>query len=284
MKITFKSSFSPRTGKMVILALYTWMASLLFVHANESFTDPNEKGFVKDRQLLWCDEFNGKELNTNIWSRCTKGPWDWNRHMSTRADLVELKDGKVILWGVDNKDQKSDARPFLTGGIHSRGKAFMGLGKVEMRVKFDDHQKGAWPALWMCGEKPDVKGRGYPWNGEIDIVERLNGDAFVYQTVHSGWTIKKKKKFPRKGGKAPINKGEWNVYGFEITKTNLIWSVNGVETFSYPKIECNDPDQWPFESDFHFRLDMQLGGSWVGSVNRATLPVKMEIDWIRIYK
>jgi beta-glucanase (GH16 family) len=244
----------------------------------------SEEGFVKGRKLLWSDEFNGTALNTNIWSRCNKGSSDWNRHMSLRPDLVQVKDGKVIMWGVNNNDKKADPRPFLTGGIHSRGKAFMGLGKVEMRVKFDDHQKGAWPALWMCGEKPDRKGRYWPWNGEIDIVERLNGDAFVYHTVHSGWTYVKKKKHPRKGSTARINKGEWNIYGFEITKTNLIWSVNGVETFKYKKINCKDPDQWPFERDFYFLLDMQLGGSWVGKVNRSTLPVKMEIDWIRVYE
>ena len=29
---------------------------------------------------------------------------------------------------------------------------------------------------------------------------------------------------------------------------------------------------------------MQLGGKWVGKVNASTLPVKMYIDWIRVYE
>lgn len=235
--------------------------------------------------LDWSDEFDGASLDTNRWSRCVRGTPDWKKHMSTRADLVEVKDGSLVMWGVANKDRKADPRPYLTGGVESRHKGTMGLGRVEMRVKFEDHQKGAWPALWMCGELRDERGRGWPWNGEIDIVERLNDDPFVYQTAHSAWTVvKKHTKDPPQQGKADIRKGEWNVYGFEITETNLVWSINGKETFHYPKTDCGDPSQWPFDKPFFFILDMQLGGSWVGEVDESTLPVRMYIDWIRVYK
>ena len=237
------------------------------------------------RKLVWSDEFNGTVLDTNRWNRCKQGKSDWNRHMSTRADLVEVKDGALVLWGVVNKDTQADSRPFLTGGVQSQHKGLMGIGKVEIRVKFEDHQKGAWPALWMLADNPDEKGRNWPWAGEIDIVERLNGDPFVYQTVHSGWTyVKKHEKDPPHGGKAPIRNGEWNTYGMEVTENALIWSVNGVETFRYPKTDCGDPDQWPFGKPFYFLLDMQLSGKWVGEVDISTLPVKMYIDWIRVYE
>ena len=247
---------------------------------------PPASAKARARKLVWRDEFNGSSLDTKRWNRCEQGKSDWNRHMSTRKDLVEVKNGALVLWGVANKDKKSDPRPFLTGGVQSKGKGLMGIGKVEMRVKFEDHQKGAWPALWMCGEHPDAQGRSWPWNGEIDIVERLNGDPFVYQTVHSGWTyVKKHTKDPPHGGvKAAIRQGGWNVYGLEITEKELIWSVNGKETFRYPKTDCGDPDQWPFDKPFYFLLDMQLGGKWVGEVDVSTLPVRMYIDWIRVYK
>ena len=237
------------------------------------------------RKLLWSDEFNGSELDTNRWERCVKGKCDWSRHMSDRKDLVEVKDGSLVLWGVANRDTAADPRPCLTGGVQSRHKGLMGIGKVEIRVKFEDHQKGAWPALWMLADARDEKGRGWPWTGEIDIVERLNGDPFVYQTVHSGWTIDKKHgKEPPHGGKGAIRNGDWNVYGLEVSKEALVWSVNGEETFRYPRTDCGDPDQWPFGTPFYFLLDMQLGGKWVGSVDIATLPVKMCIDWIRVYE
>ena len=240
-------------------------------------------------RLKWSDEFNGGKLDTNVWERCNTGGSDWNRHMSTRPDLVFLTNGCIVMRGVANDGTDKDKHPWLTGGIQNKAGpviSHMALGKVLIRAKFQDHQKGAWPALWMCGSGKDSQGRGYPWNGgEIDIVERLNGDAFVYHTVHSGWTLHKKHpNEPRHGGKGTIRNGHWNVYGLEITPTELIWSVNGKDTFRYPKTDCGDPDQWPFYMPHYFLLDMQLGGKWVGKVELSTLPVEMQIDYIRIYE
>jgi beta-glucanase (GH16 family) len=238
------------------------------------------------RKLVWSDEFNGTSLDTKRWNRCKKGGSDWNKHMSPRADLVEVKDGALVMWGVANTNMNDDPRPYLTGGVQSKHKGLMGLGKVEIRAKLEDHQKGAWPALWMLGDRPDSKWRNWPWAGEIDIMERLNSDPFVYQTVHSGWTHVKKhtKDPPHQCSKVEIKKGDWNVYGLEVKEDELVWSVNGKETFRYPKTDCGDPDQWPFGKPFYFLMDMQLGGNWVGEVDVSTLPVKMYIDWIRVYE
>ena len=236
-------------------------------------------------RLVWSDEFDGP-LDTNVWQRIGKGGCDWNRHMSTRPDLVEMREGCLVLVGARNVDTNADPRPFLTGGVWNKfapDETQMTYGRVEIRAKFEN-AKGAWPAFWMMDRKKDELGRGWPWTGEIDIIERLNGDAFVYQTAHSGWTVEKKMgSTPRQGGKAAIRQGDWNVYGLEIRRDELIWSVNGKETFSYPKIECGDPDQWPFGTPFGVLLDMQLGGSWVGNVDISTLPVRAYVDWIRAY-
>ena len=159
-----------------------------------ALTDSAEAEAGPGWKLKWSDEFDGTELDTNVWQRCKTGGSDWNRHMSTRPDLVFVRDGHVTMRGVKNDGADKDKHPWVTGGIENRfGPAIsqMAHGKVLIRVKFQDHQKGAWPALWMCGVNKDAQGRRWPWNGEIDIVERLNGDAFVYQTVHSGWTFHK---------------------------------------------------------------------------------------------
>ena len=137
----------------------------------------------------------------------------------------------------------------------------------------------------MCGKGKDSLGRGWPWNGEIDIVERLNENPFVYQTLHTGWTyVLKQKKNPDSGSaKAPILQGEWNVYGIEITEDEIVWSVNGKETFRYPRVQPPGSDQWPFNREMFFIMDMQLGGSWVGAIDPKTLPVNMYVDWIRVW-
>ncbi|MDR3309387.1 MAG: beta-glucanase, partial [Tannerella sp.] len=65
---------------------------------------------------------------------------------------------------------------------------------------------------------------------------------------------------------------------------SLRFDINGLHTFTYPRIETDKADQFPFDRDFYLLLDMQLGGSWVGSVDPADLPVEMWIDWVRFYK
>ena len=242
--------------------------------------DMNREG----RQLVWHDEFNSNRLDTVRWKRCYPGKADWCRYMSTRPDLVEVRDGMLVMKGVVNSDTNKDSRAYLTGGVRSAADASLRLGKAEIRAKFED-QKGAWPALWMCGQGTDSKGRGWPWNGEIDIVERLNKNPFVYQTLHSGWThVLKQKKNPDSGSaKAPIRNGDWNIYGIEITQDAIIWSVNDKETFRYPRIQPPGSDQWPFNRDMFFIMDMQLGGGWVGEIDPETLPVNMYVDWIRVW-
>lgn len=233
----------------------------------------------------FADEFDGP-LDTNVWTRIGPGHADWNRHMSVRPDLVEMRDGCLILVGMANSDTNADPRPYLTGGVWNRGadaRTMMTYGLVEIRAKFED-AAGAWPALWMLAKDSDAQGRGWPWTGEIDIVERLNADPFVYQTAHSGWTVRKGRgEEPKQGAKAAIRPGAFNVYGLRRTPTALVWYVNGEETFRYEKTDCGDADQWPFTTPFYFLLDMQLGGEWVGKVDAKDLPVRMWIDWIRVY-
>jgi len=229
----------------------------------------------------WRDDFNGSRVNEKYWSRIDKGDPDWRKNMSVRKDLVEVKNGNLILWGKKNNDLKADPRACLCGGIWTKDKRSFTGGKFEIRAKFED-QKGAWPAFWTVGKaKKGETTKGWPYEGEIDIVERLNADPFVYQTAHSAWTyVEKHANNPQNGGKGAFKAGEYNVFAVEIATNALIWSVNGKETFRYPRTDAA-PTQWPFECPQHLKLDMQLGGKWVGSVDLSTLPVATYVDWVR---
>jgi hypothetical protein len=65
---------------------------------------------------------------------------------------------------------------------------------------------------------------------------------------------------------------------------SLSFDINGLHTFTYPRIETDKEGQFPFNRDYHLLIDMQLGGSWVGRVEPVDLPVEMRIDWVRFYK
>ena len=228
-------------------------------------------------KLEFIENFSSSRLDEKVWTRIDKGTVDWNRNMSLRKDLVEVKNGLLILHGVKNDDLKADPRRVLTGGVKTQGKVSFLYGKIEIRCRFEN-QKGAWPAVWMMPENPK---KGWPDCGEIDIIERLNSDDFVYQTVHSGWTAKNPNN-PPKGGKGMINPTGWNVYALEWTSEKIVWKVNGVETHSYARVG-DDPARYPWTEPFYLMIDMQLGGSWVGDVDESTLSCKMYVDWVKYY-
>ena len=229
-------------------------------------------------KLSVTEDFSGCVLDGNLWGRIGKGRSDWDRHMSMRKDLVAVSGGQLHLHGVKNDDLSKDKRPVLTGGVSTKGRFAMKYGKIELRCKFEG-QKGAWPAVWMMPEDPSVR---WPSCGEIDIVERLNSDGFVHQTVHSAWT-KKHPKNPPKSGTGEIDPNGWNICGVEWTPDIIVWTVNGVRTHSYERVG-DDPLRFPWTKPFYLMIDMQLGGKWVGEVDESTLPVSLHVDWVKFYE
>ncbi len=236
----------------------------------------------KKWKLVWQDDFNGTSLDTTKWSRIPAGASDWNRHMSLDDRCFQMEGGVLRLLGINNPDTTEDKRPFVTGGIWSKGKFAFQYGRIEIRAKLGSAQ-GAWPAMWMLAEL-DKYGM-YPRNGEIDIMEHLNFDTIIYQTTHSYYTLDLGQKTnPPHSGTAPVDAGVYNVYGISWYPDRIVFQLNGKDTFTYPRIQGVDPSQWPYDQPFYVLIDQQLGGSWVGNVDQRQLPVAMEIDWVKVYQ
>jgi len=235
---------------------------------------------IQTRVPTWEENFDQATFDTTRWSKIPRGRSDWNRHMSDFDSCYAMRDGKLILRGINNTTVADDTSRFLTGGVQTMDKVGFGLGRLEIRAKLGN-ATGAWPAFWLLGQ-----GKKYPGGGEIDIMEHLNYDSIIYQTVHSTYTITLNiKDNPKQGGTAPINPGEFNTYAVEKYKDSVVFYVNNRRTFAYPRIKTDKEEQFPYaDGDHYLLLDMQLGGSWVGQVDPADLPVEMEIDWVRFYR
>lgn len=235
---------------------------------------------VHKRTLTWEENFNQPDsFDTTRWSKIPRGLSDWDRHMSDFDSCYAMRNGKLILRGIRNTTVLNDTSRYLTGGIYTKDKVGFGLGRLEIRAKLNG-ATGAWPAFWLLGQ-----GKKYPGGGEIDIMEHLSYDSIVYQTVHSYYTITLDiKHHPEHGGTAPVNLNEFNTYAVEKYRDSVVFYVNDKRTFAYPRIVTDKQEQFPYaDGDHYLLLDMQLGGSWVGKVNPAKLPVEMEIDWVRFY-
>lgn len=237
---------------------------------------------VEDWKIIWQDDFDHLELDTTKWTKIPPNKADWGNYMTSDTVCYGYEDGKIYLKGIANPDMTKDARPYLTGGIYSKGKFAFQYGKVEIRAKLECAQ-GAWPAIWMLAEMK--KYGNYPRNGEIDIMEHLNFDKIIYQTTHSYYTLELgMKNKPKHHGTTKIDIEEYNIFGLEWHPDLLVFTLNGKATFTYPKVDGVDPSQWPYDQPFYILIDQQLEGSWVGKVNPDDLPVNMIIDWVRVYQ
>ena len=229
---------------------------------------------------MWSDEFGGDEIDGTSWQRCLRYGSPWNRHMSLLDSLVKVQGGVVELWGINRPEGYQDSLKFLTGGLDSRGMRAIRNGRIDVRARLDQAQ-GFWPAIWMMPES------NLPWPeaGEIDIMEHLNFDDYIYQTVHSGHIEGLRQPKTQHDHKEKVDVTVFNVYSVEITPNEIIYYINGRRTFSYPRLEPEPEGQYPFDDyEYYMILSAQLGGHWIGPIEAEQLPVKMEVDYVRFYE
>lgn len=235
-------------------------------------------------QLEWEENFDGNQIDWNIWSKIPRGKANWNDCMSDADTLYAVADGKLILRGMRTSAQLPDTAACVTGGVFTKGKKAFGHGRLEIEAKLQPAQ-GAWPAIWLLPAPVDGKDVGWPNGGEIDIMERLNFDNFAYQTVHSPYTLDQNiTDKPRSSATGRIAPDGYNVYAVELYSDSISFFINGVHTLTYRRNPALGPQQFPFDREFYLLIDMQLGGSWVGPVNPDQLPVEMLVERVSFYR
>ncbi|MCM8538073.1 MAG: family 16 glycosylhydrolase [Lentisphaeraceae bacterium] len=238
-------------------------------------------------QLIWSDEFNGKEIDKTKWSHVTKdtigGGYGNNelQFYTDRAQNSYLNDGKLVIQANREKYQKYH---YTSAKLESIGKADFTYGKFSFRAKLPKG-KSVWPAIWML--PTDLKKYGtWPACGEIDIVELVGHEpSRVHGTLHYGTPHKYTGKF------FDLPKGDFSedFHLFELIwqPGKIRWFVDGkhyqTQTDWFTSASPNYPA--PYDREFYLILNLAIGGRWPGSPNAQTVfPAHFEIDFARVYK
>lgn len=248
-------------------------------------------------QLVWEDDFNKGYLDTITWSRIglfTTPKWKvpvekWRetkncfRYITaTDPHVISFDKTNIHLKGIINPDTLTgDPRPYLTGGIYSWQKFAFQYGRIEIKAKLDQAY-GMWPAIWMLSEKEIYSNHH---NGEMDIMEKLNHDDFAYQTTHNHYTITLKQTEPKKSMTGKIDTTDYNIYSLSWYPDKLVYAINGMITYEYPKVQGAGSFQWPFDQPFYLIIDQQMEHEWPGMITHPEeLPISMTVDWVRLYQ
>jgi beta-glucanase (GH16 family) len=248
----------------------------------------NTQTVTSDWVMDWSEEFNGTQLNTNVWSFDTgSGGWGNNESQYYQASNATVKDGFLTITA--KQERVGDADYTSTRIQSSRKKSFT-YGRFEMRAKLPATQ-GMWPAFWLLGDACNsfnLYGGTVNWPdcGEIDIMEMIGGltdrtgDYTSYGTLHyrNALNFNPAPSFSNRNAK-PLSE-DFHVYTMDWTPQGFTWYVDGI-AFGTKLISA---DMAAFHKPYFMLLNLAVGGNWGGWVDSSTrFPQTFVIDYVRHY-
>lgn len=251
--------------------------------------------FAQRYELVWSDEFNQAEFDDNTWN-----PWEGtafnNEHQyyTPRDKNIYVEDGNLYLVGLR---EDYGGREWTSGRINTNNNFEFQYGKVEIRAKLPAG-KGLWPAFWMLGNSIDDPNIGWPYSGEIDIMEyRGHLTSQTSGTIHFSAV---EPSFPRNpnsdrrliGEEYNLPSGsfaaDFHLFQFEWSDSLMVWYIDDVEFFRLTRAEIEErTNYYPFDQPFYLILNLAIGGDFLGNQQPdETTPDRNEVivDYVRVYQ
>ncbi len=253
---------------------------LYYPVANTGYSTPNT---YTGYSLVWGDEFNGKDINTNSWTFETGNNNGWGnselQYYTDRLQNVFVSGGNLI---VEARVEPYNTFKYTSTRMITKNKKTFKFGRIDIRAKMPKG-KGIWPALWMLGNNIDQV--NWPACGEMDILELLGHEPNkIYGTMHWGSS------FATHGSKGTSYTLPTGSFDQQFHVYSLIWKQNDIRLLiddqEFLHVTSTDvPGTYPFNSDFFFIFNIAVGGSWPGSPDNTTVfPQRMVVDYVRVFQ
>lgn len=266
--------------------------------------------------LTWSDEFNGSAgtgVSTTNWIYdlghgygCSGCPDNWGtgeiEEMTNSTDNV-YQDGTGNLAIKPLRSGSPGSYVWTSGRIETKRTDFQpsagGAVAFEARIQLPDvsgrFAQGYWPAFWALGAPFRGNYLNWPGVGEIDVMENINGQNTVWQTLHCGTSpggpCNETTGLGNGGvsGWSPALQGNFHVYRMEFDKATspqqIRGYVDGTQTWLVTA-DMVDATTWANATDhgFFIILNVAMGGSWPGNPTNQTTPgIPMLVDYVRVY-
>lgn len=242
--------------------------------------------------LVWSDEFDGTELNTQNWTIEVNGSGGGNQekqYYTDRAENLRIEDGNLI---IEARKENYNNREYTSARINSREKRAFKYGKIEARIMFPKGG-GTWPAFWMMGN--DYSKVGWPKCGEIDIIEHVGNQprmaSFATHTPYKNGT--KGNNWSSRSYMDGLEEA-YHVYGIEWVEDDyngmdrIHFSIDGERLAAVMEDadHVDDNYYWPFNKEHFIIINLALGGNMGGTIDDGIFssPVLMKVDWVRVYQ
>ncbi|GEM_PF-544279 len=272
--------------KLSVCSVLVFMISVSVFAQRKPEADATLKDSVNGYHLIWHDEFDGNSINSDNWKRLV-GPYDYNSEVQYYTDRdvnSYVENGKLIIKALHEHYVGSEGtREFTSARIVSQYLKDWKYGKVFVRAKLPKGI-GTWPAIWMMPTE-SVYG-GWPNSGEIDIMEHVGFNlGRIYGTIHT--EAYNHRDGTQKGSNTyvPDATENFHTYSIEWTEDYIEFAVDDNPYYKFFN-EYKSWREWPFDQKFYMILNIGIGGGWGGQqgIDTSAFPVKMEIDYVRVYQ
>jgi beta-glucanase (GH16 family) len=258
---------------------------------------PQVQNTTTQWNIVWDDEFNGKTVNTNIWTfeigngcpnLCGWGNNELETYTSDSTNAY-VTNGLLHI----SATQQQGASGYNSARMKTQNTFTTTYGRIVWRAALPAGT-GMWPALWMLGANG-----GWPGCGEIDVVEENGSNTNQIQsTIHYGNVNNQDvgltgfyTSFP--AGNSATN---FHTYMVDWRYGSISFSVDGnvyetQNTWGSPNLPSpNNPYPAPFNAPFFLIMNLAVGGNYVGNpstaqINSGTIfPAQMLVDYVRVYQ
>jgi len=244
----------------------------------------------REYKLVWADEFEGTELNSDNWSIEVNGNGGGNneaQYYTDRYENLRVENGMLV---IEARKEDYEGKSYTSARIVSKNKKDFTYGKVEAKLKVPSG-RGTWPAFWMLGYG------SWPSAGEIDIMEYVGYDPNTFHcALHTankngmnGQNFKGSQTFDSSvADDFHVITMEWvenEIMGYDRIRI----FIDGVESKTFGETaQLQDSGDWPFNKPFFFIINLAIGGNWGGieGIDDDIFDdsVLYEIDYVRVYQ
>lgn len=160
------------------------------------------------------------------------------------------------LWGYD-----------YTSGLLTTEKSFaQKYGYFEIRADIPTGN-GVWPAFWLLpADQHQI--------AEIDVMENVNGDDEVHQTVHTGQSGAA----VADGFATPVKDlaAGFHTYGMMWTAETITWYIDG-------KAVASIATPADMHTEMYMLVNLAIGGDWAAAPDASFTSAQYKIDYVRAY-
>lgn len=273
-------------GKTILLLVVSLTA---FTTCTSQTNEPekNDSTNLPGWKLVWSDEFNKAGLPDQTKWGYDVGDHGWGNnelqyYSANRTENARVENGKLI---IEARRDNFEGHTYTSARLVTRNKGDWTYGRIEVRAKLP-WGKGTWPAIWMLPTQWTLGDKGWPDNGEIDIMEHVGYDpGVVHASIHCNRYVHTKGTQKTANIRVTDAMNAFHNYTIEWNENEIKAFVDTTQYFSF-KNEGKGWQYWPFFKDFHLILNIAWGGNWGGAqgIDNSILPQKMEVEYVRIYE